>query len=193
LKEGFFMQIKNRCLPLAITLFTMLVTSGCGLQIDWKALYNDKLGQPVTEINAASLNSDFVDSNGNLTRIAWARLADQHIVLLGLPAHGNPTQQVVEDTVVLSQEEFTERCRDAFQHEDINNLNWTATDEPQGNTFLVHPTFQRPNREGVLSAPDHQIGYCEFAFLPEGWKFRVVQSQGIIKTNIDGVETCWTA
>ena len=159
-----------------------LSLSACGGEPDWRALYSEKLGQPVEQINTAVLNTDFQDDRGNLTRVGWARLANGEEVFLGLPAHGNPPAVVVERTVVLTGEEVRQRCRDAFSDQDVGGTGSTVPDQAVSNTVTVQPGFNRPTGEGVGVGPDPEIGYCEFAYLPGGWEFRVAQRQGIIKS-----------
>ena len=165
---------------MALAGLALLALAGCLGSPDWAALYSDKLGQPVAEINTKALNTDFMDENGNLTRIAVARLADGSTVLLGLPAFSNSTETVVQRTVPLFQDEWQSACRSAVaQQPGVEQgadwgISWGGVEGAVGNTFQAYPDFN-------LAGGSQRNLYCEFAFLPEGWELRVVHVQGIIK------------
>jgi hypothetical protein len=114
--------------------------------------------------------------------MTWATLEDGSTVLLGLPAHGNPPQQVIDRTVVLAQDEWRQHCQQALGFEEVHGWSWSKASDAVGNTFEVYaqPTPLDPGV--VVSLPDPAVPYCEFVFLPEGWELRVVESQGIIKS-----------
>ncbi len=172
---------------LLLVLGVIFVVSSCSNSPDWQALYTAKLGQPVTELNEAALNTDFRDNEGTLTRITWAKLADGQFVLLGLPAYSNSPQVVADRTTVLSQSEFERKCREAFEQH-IDGFEWGSPEEAFGNTFIVKPMFVMPAGEGTISAPAPKRGYCQFVFRPQGWELRVVQSHGIIKSDVPGAQ-----
>jgi len=180
---------RRRLLPVA-GLIAGLTLAGCRAGPDWAGAYSRKLGQPVEELNTAAIESPWEDESGNLTRATWARLADGTTVLLGLPSHGLPTQEVVDRTVVLTEDEWTQRCREAFPGRDIAQVTppWRRdTDKSHlGNTLLALPEFTRQVSEGFqVSEESREDGYCEFAHVADGWELRVVRRLGFVKT--DGV------
>lgn len=163
----------------------LLLLLGCRVDPNWQALYEEKLGQPITELNETALNSDFMDQQGNLTRVSWAQLADGTRVMLGLPAHGNPPAAVVERTVVLREEEWKQSCLEALGRpaETVSAWGWgVLVENGIGNTITVHFSGEPANGSVSIILPDPAEPYCQFVFLPEGWELRLVQSQGIIKT-----------
>jgi hypothetical protein len=134
---------------------------------DWTALYSDRLGQSVMELDVSTLGQEYLDpASGALTRVAWARLKNGEMVLLGLPPHGFDTEEVAERTVVLLQQEWQDACREALGEEEV--WGWEMNHAHPGNSIPIHINNQRD-------------AYCEFFFLPEGWELRTVQSQGILK------------
>jgi hypothetical protein len=160
-----------------------VLLAGCALNHpDWQALYEAKLGQPVTDLNKAALNNPYEDTHGHLTRMTWATLTDGSTVLLGLPAYGNRTQQVIDRTVILTQEEWRQHCQRALGAQEVHGWGWSKASDAVGNTFEVYPQLTPLDPGEIVSIPDPDAPYCEFVFLPEGWKLRIVESQGIIKT-----------
>jgi hypothetical protein len=133
------------------------------------------------------LNAPYEDNQGNLTRVAWAKLADGSTVLLGLPAHGNRTEDVVDRSVVLLQDEWEPCCRQAFPDRSVRGVSHPADNSAYGNTFVITPGCAEPAGNGTMFSREND--YCEFAFLPNGWEFRVVHNEGIIKTDLSGVPT----
>jgi hypothetical protein len=161
----------------------VLLLAGCALgDPDWIALYEAKLGQPIRDLNEAALNNPYEDTHGNLTRMTWATLADGSTVLLGLPAYGNRPQQVIDRTVILTQAEWRQHCQRAIGAEAVHGWGWSKASDAVGNSFEVYlqPVPLDPGE--IVSIPDPDVPYCEFVFLPEGWELRVVERQGIIKT-----------
>ena len=151
----------------AALLIATLVACSLGAEPDWKALYSVRLGQPVMELDESTLDQEYLDpASGALTRVAWARLQNNNMVLLGLPPHGLETEEVIERTVVLLQQEWQEACREALGEEEI--WGWEMNHAHPGNSIPIHVNNRRD-------------AYCEFFYLPEGWELRTVQSQGILK------------
>lgn len=164
-------------------LWSFLLITGCVAirpAPDWQALYADRLGQPIIELNETALNTAFQDEQGNLTRLTWARLTDGTTALLGLPAYGNPAPQVVERTVFLTQAEWQQLCQDAIG-QPVHGWGWSMVEDAVGNTIDIHPSLQAPTTGRSVIIPDPNAPYCQFAFLPEGWVLRVVRSQGVVK------------
>ena len=160
-----------RNLMLLITTAALLTVglAACSLtpEPDWPALYSERLGQSVTELDQSTLGQEYMDpASGALTRVAWARLQNNNMVLLGLPPHGLDTEEVVERTVVLLQQEWQDACGDALGEEEI--WGWEMNHAHPGNSISIHVNNQRD-------------AYCRFTFLPEGWELELVQSQGILK------------
>ena len=152
---------------MATLLIATLVACSFGAEPDWQAIYSERLGQPVKELDESTLDQEYLDpATGALTRVAWARLQNNDMVLLGLPPHGLDLEEVVERTVVLSQQEWQDPCREALGEKEI--WGWEMNHAHPGNSIPVHVNNQRDV-------------YCEFFFLPEGWELRTVQSQGILK------------
>jgi hypothetical protein len=155
-----------------MTIFSVLIAgllaSGCGTSPDWQALYAQRLGQPISELDTAPLDQEFVDpvEGGSLTRATWARFRDESMALLGLPAHQPDAQKVVESTVVLQQEEWQRACADALGEDEV--WGWRLPHAHRGNSIRIYLNNQ------------HET-YCEFFFLPSGWELRTVHSQGILK------------
>jgi hypothetical protein len=115
----------------------------------------------------STLGQEYLDpSSGALTRVAWARLENGKTILLGLPPHGLENEEVVERTVVLSQQEWQDACREASHEEEI--WGWEMSHAHPGNSIRIHVN-------------NHRDSYCEFFYLPRGWELRTVQSQGILK------------
>lgn len=151
----------------AVTLVVTLVACGFGVAPDWKARYSERLGQQVIDLDESTLGQEYLDpASGALTRVAWAKLQNGSMVLLGLPPHGLHIEEVVERTVVLSEQEWRDACRKALGEEEI--WGWEMNHAHPGNSIPIHVNNQRDV-------------YCEFFFLPEGWELRTVRSQGILK------------
>jgi hypothetical protein len=165
-KRRLFVRRQIVFVAAAVLLAVILTTCGSA-QPDWEALYEERLGRTITELDDSTLGQEYLDpACGALTRVAWARLQDGSMVLLGLPPHGLDTEEVVERTVVLSEQEWQDACRQALGEEEI--WGWEMNHAHPGNLIRIHVNNQRD-------------AYCEFAFLPEGWELRMVQSQGILK------------
>ena len=147
----------------------IVILAGCSFTVeqDWQTLYSERLGQPVKELDGSTLDQEYLDpATGALTRVAWARLQNNEMVLLGLRSHGLDKEQVVERTVVLLQDEWQEACRDGLGEEEI--WGWEMSHGHPGNSIRIYVNNQRD-------------ASCEFFFLPEGWELRTVYSQGILK------------
>jgi hypothetical protein len=161
--------VRQRMMSIITLVLLVVVPVACGFASpDWETLYAKRLGQPLVELDDSTLDQEYLDpASGALTRVAWARLQGGTMVLLGLPPHGLDTDEVVERTVVLSEQEWQEACRQALGEEEI--WGWEMNHAHPGNSIRIHVNNQRD-------------AYCEFFFLPEGWELRTVQSQGILKT-----------
>jgi hypothetical protein len=152
---------------IAALLIVMLVACSFDVEPHWQALFSERLGQPVKELDKSTLGQEYLDpASGALTRVAWARLKNGEMVLLGLPPHGLDTEEVVERTVVLVQQEWQDACRDGLGEDEI--WGWEMSHAHPGNSIPIHINNQRDV-------------YCEFFFLPDGWELRTVESQGILK------------
>jgi hypothetical protein len=150
-----------------VWLVVTLVSCSIGAEPQWQALYAERLGQSVRQLDESTLDREYLDpASGALTRVAWAKLQDGSMVLLGLPPHGLAPEEVVERTVVLSEQEWQEACRAALGEEEV--WGWEMNHAHPGNELRIHVNNQRD-------------AYCEFVFLPEGWELRTVQSHGILK------------
>ena len=88
------------------------------------------------------------------------------MILLGLPPHGLDTEELIERTVILLQQEWQDACRNALGEEEI--WGWEMNHAHPGNSIPIRVNNQRD-------------AYCEFFFLPKGWELRTVQSHGILK------------
>lgn len=151
----------------AALLLTLLAACGLNADPDWTALYSERIGHPITELDESTLGQEYLDpASGALTRVAWARLQDGRMVLLGLPPHELGTSKVVERTVLLMQNEWQDACRNGLGEDEI--WGWEMNHAHPGNSIRIHINNQRD-------------AYCEFLFLPEGWELRIVESQGILK------------
>lgn len=153
----------------AIAVLLMVTLGACSFARapDWEALYAERLGQSVAELDTSTLGQEVLDpASGALTRVAWAKLQNNEMALLGLPPHGLGIEEVVERTVVLSQQEWQEACREALGEEEI--WGWEMSHAHPGHSIPIYINNQRDV-------------YCEFLFLPEGWELRTVQSHGILK------------
>jgi hypothetical protein len=148
---------------------------------DWIALYEQKLDRPIRELNEVPLDNSYEDTHGHLTRMTWATLEDGSTVLLGLPAYGNPPQQVLQRTVVLTEQEWKQYCQQAIGAEEVHGWGWSKASDAVGNNFEVYPQTTPMEAGEIVSIPEPDAPYCEFVFLPEGWELRVIESQGIIK------------
>lgn len=151
----------------AVLVAVTLVACGFGVAPDWQARYSERLGQRVIDLDESTLDEEYLDpASGALTRVAWAKLQNGSMALLGLPPHGLGTEEVVERTVVLPEKEWQDACREALGVEEI--WGWEMNHAHPGNSIRIHVNNQRD-------------AYCEFFFLPEGWELRTVQSHGILK------------
>lgn len=153
----------------ATALLLIVMLGGCSFAAkpDWQALYSERLGQPVKELDGSTIDQEYLDpATGALTRVAWARLQNNEMVLLGLPPHGLKTEEVIDRTVVLSQDEWQEACREGLGEEEI--WGWEMSHGHPGNSLRIYVNNERDS-------------YCEFFYLPEGWELRTVYSQGILK------------
>lgn len=153
---------------LAIVSATLLLAA-CGSTPDWEALYAERLGRPIAEIDESTLGEEFTDptESGALTRAAWVQFPNSTMALLGLPAHRFEPEEVVERTVVLEQEEWQRACAEALGMEEVEG--WRL------------PHAHRPNSVRIY-LNNHNDRYCEFFFLPDGWELRTVQSEGIVRS-----------
>jgi hypothetical protein len=145
-----------------------LVVSGCGATPDWEALYAQKLGQPISELDTAPLDEEFLDpvEGGSLTRATWVRFRNGRMTLLGIPPHDLDAQEIIRRTVVLHQEEWQRACADALGEDKV--WGWRLPHAHRGNSIRIYLNNQHDT-------------YCEFFFLPAGWELRTVHSQGILK------------
>lgn len=147
--------------------------AGCEGTPDWQALYAERLGQQVRELDESHLNREFRDpvENGSLTRVSWARLQNGETVLLGLPPYSQVeclgAEEVVGRTVVLKQETWRNACARALDEEEI--WGWRMPHAHRGNSVRIYVN-------------NRQDAYCEFFFLPEGWELRSVHSHGILRS-----------
>jgi len=176
------MRTAHKYVLFLVLLPGMLMMAACEpltARPDWPALYEQKLGEPIRELNETVLNSRFEDRHGNLTRVTWAQLADGTTALLGLPAFGNPVEQVVERTVVLRQAQWRQLCQNAIGAE-VHGWGWSMAADAVTNVFDVHPSTQPLDPGESVSIPDPAAAYCQFKFTPSGWELRIVQSQGIV-------------
>jgi hypothetical protein len=157
-------------------LTAMLAATACNASPDWQALYAERLGEHEIELDESYLNAEFKDpiESGSLTRVAWAKLKDGSLVLLGLPPHGLEAQdendleaqEVVERTVILREEEWEDACGEAFGEDEVQS--WRMRHAHRGNSLRIYINNQND-------------AYCEFFYLPQGWELRTVQSHGILK------------
>lgn len=153
----------------AIAALLVLTLGACSFagEPDWEALYSERLGQSIAELDLSTLGQEYLDpASGALTRVAWVKMKNGEMVLLGLPPHGLETEEVVERTVVLLEQEWQDACRQALGEDEI--WGWEMNHAHLGNLIRIHINNQRD-------------AYCQFVFLPEGWELRTVQSQGILK------------
>ena len=141
--------------------------SSCNNQIfkpNWTAIYETKLGQTIRELDETPLNSHFESSKSNLTRIAVAILNNGTTVLLGLPPYNKSPQEVVNRTVVLTETEWKQSCREAIGKE-VYGWAWSRVQRVTGNTFTVYPFIEKSRQGLSLSRPLIKKPYCEFIFL----------------------------
>jgi hypothetical protein len=148
--------------------FLLLIAAGCDTSPDWRALYSDRLGNQIIELDKAALEQAFTDpvESGSLTRVAWAKLQNGDIVFLGLPPARLSPEEVVEQTVILRPSEWRDACGDALGQDEIWGMRMPHAH--RGNSIRMYINNQNDR-------------YCQFFFLPEGWELRAVASQGIIK------------
>lgn len=97
------MKTQTLSVAVIVALSIVALVCSCSTNPDWQALYSEKLGQEVVEMDDSYLGREFTDpvESGSLTRAAWARFEGGEIALLGLPPHGFEPREVVDQTVVL--------------------------------------------------------------------------------------------
>lgn len=165
-----------------LSLLVFTVSTGCTAPFgkpNWKALYEQKLNQPLTKLHEASLNQPFTDTNGNLTRVSWADLADGTTVLLGLPAYQDSPQTVVNETIVLSQARWKNACRAAVGKEITSwtrNHSGGAVSNQLNISVSTQPSKYQKNE--LFDSPELA---CQFVFLPSGWRLRLLYDKGKIE------------
>jgi len=164
---GWQNSLKSVALGMVVVI-SLLVMTSCESSPDWAALYSERLGKPVSELDESTLGEQFVDpvESGALTRAAWVKFPDATMALLGLPAHGFEPEEVVERTVVLAQEEWQRACADALGVDKVEA--WRLPHAHHSNSIRIYLNNQNDS-------------YCEFFFLPGGWELRTVHSEGIVK------------
>jgi hypothetical protein len=166
-ESGTFVRNLLALKATALSLIATLVACGPGATLDWQARYTERLGHQVVELDDSTLDRKYLDpATGSLTRVAWAKLQDGSMVMLGLPPKSLGTEEAVERTVVLLEQEWQDACRTALGEEEI--WGWEMNHAHPVNSLRIHVNNQRD-------------AYCEFLFLPEGWELRTVQSHGILK------------
>lgn len=167
MERGLPMRWQMVLVAMAVLLVVFLIACSFGAKPDWEALYVERLGQSIAELDESTLGQEYLDpASGAVTRVAWARLQNNEMVLLRLPPHGLDPEEVVERTVVLSQQEWQDPCGEALGEEEI--WGWEMNHAHPGNSIPIHTNNKRD-------------AYCEFFFLPEDWELRTVQSHGILK------------
>lgn len=156
--------------------------TGCGAFLDtpdWEELYEQKLGQPLTDIHETSLNEEFTDNNGYQTRVSWAHLEDGTSVFLGVPSHDNSPDKVVDWTVVLHEEEWHEACQTAVGQE-ITAWLWSGASGMVSNYMDVHVSTKKNHDE--VSVPDPDEPTCRFTFRTDGWHLELIYNEGKVST-----------
>ncbi|HLB71612.1 MAG: hypothetical protein OIN88_09075 [Candidatus Methanoperedens sp.] len=123
------------------------------------------------EFDESFINREYYDTGegGTLTRVAWAKLDDGTIIFLGLPPYGTSPEEVINRTVILTQEEWKRACEKAFGEK---IMGWWFIHEHRGNSLRVNI---------AISNQVQSDSYCEFYYLPQGWELRMVHLGGVIK------------
>ena len=177
--------MKRNCFCLTLLFLILSALAGCNLATpDWEGEYEAVLGRPIAELNVEALRSEFMDTQGNLTRVSWARLENNELVLLGVPAAGNPPEQVVARTVILTEPEWKQFCADALGRDldEIYGWGWGVAEGTVGNRFDVYPGLEPLDPGESVALPDPDSPYCEFQYLPSGWELHIVENEGIVKS-----------
>jgi len=156
----------------SVVLLVAILTVFSGiLKPDWRNLYSKHINRQVMEFDESFINQEYYDiaEGGTLTRVAWAKLDDGTIIFLGLPPYGPNPEEVINRTVILTQEEWKQACENAFE-EKITG--WWFIHEHRGNSLRVN----------VANVDQVQPNsYCEFYYLPNGWELRKVRISEVIK------------
>ncbi|MEM8532364.1 MAG: hypothetical protein AAGF95_16080 [Chloroflexota bacterium] len=167
-----------RCLGICL----IVLLTGCGAFFgtpDWKALYEQKLGESLTDIHETSLNEKFVDGEGYETRVSWASLSNGDTIFLGLPPRDNSPDTVVDQTVVLHVDEALDTCQTAIGQE-FTMWGWGGPTDVVRNYVDIHVS----TRTGVESKfiPDPNEPTCRFTFRRGGWHLDIMYTKGNVPT-----------
>ncbi len=99
-----------------ILLVAILTVFGGILKPNWRSLYSEHLNRQVIALDESFINREYYDTveGGTLTRVAWAKLDDGTMIFLGLPSYGLSPKEVINRTVILTQQEWKQACENAF-------------------------------------------------------------------------------
>ena len=140
---------------------------------DWIALYEQKLGRPIKEIEEAPLIARLEADGWDDPRITSVDLKDGTMLLLGLPeAVAASPQRIVERTLVLDVDNAKQRCQDELEIKEYAGLRYYL-DPEETNTFLIYvarwteTTDETPGHRTSTSSPTDP--HCELEFTDQWW------------------------
>ncbi|HEY0604710.1 MAG TPA: hypothetical protein VGD58_17460 [Herpetosiphonaceae bacterium] len=146
--------------------------------VDWAALYEQKLGQPIKQINEAPLVAKLEAESWGPARITDAHLEDGSMLLLGLPSgRFFSSEDVVDQTVVLRLDDAKERCQEALGKE-MNVWQWESSIDEATNRFVLWSAsfVGVPSRTAIDPSKEP---HCELVFYDE-WQLEIVHRIGVI-------------
>ncbi|MBV9788152.1 MAG: hypothetical protein JOZ51_08265 [Chloroflexi bacterium] len=172
-------------LVIVIGVSLLMATNLWGRQArpDWIALYEQKLGRPIEEIEEAPLIARLEADGWDDPRITKVRLKDGTMLLLGLP-QDNPfsAKDIIENSVVLDVADAEQRCYEELEIRDFAG-GWSGLDSEQTNTYVIRAsswletTDETTGERTSISSPTDP--YCELEFTYQ-WQLSVVKPVGVI-------------
>lgn len=176
---------RSLILLLVITVGVSLLIAGKfwnRANVDWIALYEQKLGRPIEELSEAPLVARLEAEDWTQPGITIAGLKDGTTLLLGLPQAYRPSpEHIVEKTIVLDMEDAKQRCEESLEPKQYGWI-WHSSVEEETNTFQINPVPVRSEEEIRLldSDPFRRESYCELEFVDK-WQLNVVNPVGVIE------------
>ncbi|HEY0734696.1 MAG TPA: hypothetical protein VGD69_07295 [Herpetosiphonaceae bacterium] len=145
--------------------------------VNWIALYEQKLGQPIEELNTTPLSFRLTEANRYQQRITTVKLKGGRTLLLGIPStYKVLPESVVAGTVALELDDAKQRCEEALGKK-MDTWSQSTVDEVT-TTFVLWPLALNAVPEGTVIHTDKEP-YCELVFSDQ-WRLNIVQPVGVI-------------